>query len=337
MSAKGSRPIHFLYSGTYSCIYHPSPLCHRKLAEIEPYKKPMIGKIVRPVDSPQEWQLAQSLYKIDPNQFYFVYPYELCEIQAVQDSRKCPFMKKDQSLHMFKIPYGTHNLATYVSNRKQMISLKTFIPKVIHLMEGLSLFHKAGWIHQDIKTQNILEKNHEFRWIDFGISLKKNQIFDLEINGPFLNADYVIHPPEYRYFSRYYFISKGVESMETFVNNEWYLLHYILKEDKQRNIDLYQSYYTYDTFKQACQRLFDTLKHTSKTSLQKLFTHHVTKVDIYSFGMVLLHISPYLQLENTPASILFKQLIQSMIHPNIFERYNTQQCLKLLKQILKVL
>lgn len=332
-----SKRSKFLYSGLYSCIYHPSPLCHRKLEEIKKVSVPMIGKVMRPTDSLLEWRNALVLYKIDPDQRYFIYPYEMCEITPDEDSRECPLIKKEQPLHLLKRPYLSQTLMSYFVKRKHKIHLKDFIPKLIHLFEGLQLLHRHGYVHQDIKTQNILEKKHDFRWIDFGISLKKKDIFNLEVNAAFLNADYVIHPPEYRYFSRYYYISKKIESVNSFVDNEWYLLHYILTENKLRNIDLFQQFYSYEQFKQSCTNLFKTLQGKSKDTLQKILTLHVTKIDIYSFGTVLLHLLPYIHLDNQLLSTSYKQLIYHMIQPNIFERYNTKECLTMLSSMLKLI
>ena len=332
-----SKRSKFLYSGLYSCIYHPSPLCHRKIEEIKKVNTSMIGKVIRPTDSVLEWSNAHVLYKLDPDQFYFIYPYELCEITPTEDSRKCPLVKKDQKLHLLKRPYASQTLIRYMIQRKHKILLKDFLPKLKRLFEGLYLFHQHGYIHQDIKTSNILEKKHEFRWIDFGISLKKKDIYNLDVNAAFLNADYVIHPPEYRYFSRYYYISKKIENIDTFVDNEWYLLHYILTENKLRNIDLFQQFYTYEQFKESCTHLFQKLQGKSKGSIQKLLTQNSTKVDIYSFGTVLLHLLPYIHLDDTLLSTSYKQLIHHMIQPNVFERYNTKECLTLLNTMMKLI
>jgi serine/threonine protein kinase len=204
-------------------------------------------------------------------------------------------------------------------------------------LEGLSKLHKIGLIHQDIKVNNILEKDTTFKYIDFGISMKKKEIFDIERNAIYLNADYMIHPPEYRYFSRYYYISKKIETIDMFVDNEWYLLHYIIGENKVRNIDLYKKIYNYDDYKKKLSDMFDVLKSKTKLQIIKSFTDQVNKIDIYSLGMVLLHIHPYLQMDKT--SILAKSyitLLTNMINPNIFERYDTDDCINLIKQMIKL-
>ena len=332
-----TKKVKFLYEGNYSCVYHPSPLCTRKIDHIKRVNKPTVGKIMRPVDSLNEWSHAKELYKLDPKQNYFIYPYELCEVIPTVDSHKCHLVRKDQKVNMLTIPYANTNILHYFLKKKNPVSLNSFIPKLYHLLEGLSKLHKIGLIHQDIKVNNILEKDTTFKYIDFGISMKKKEIFDIERNAIYLNADYMIHPPEYRYFSRYYYISKKIETIDMFVDNEWYLLHYIIGENKVRNIDLYKKFYNYDDYKKHISDMFDVLKSKTKLQIIKSFTDQVNKIDIYSLGMVLLHIHPYLQMDKT--SILAKSyitLLTNMINPNIFERYDTSDCINLIKQMIKL-
>jgi len=332
-----TKQIKFLYEGNYSCVYYPPPKCDTKIDHIKHVNKPMVGKIIRPIDSLNEWDRAKELYKIDPKQKYFIYPYELCEILPTVDSHKCPLIQKNQKINMLTIPYVNNNILNYFIKKRKVL-LKNFIPKLYHLLEGLAKLHKFGLIHQDIKVNNILEKDHDFFYIDFGISMKKKDVFNVEKNAAYLNADYMIHPPEYRYFSHYYYISKKIEQIDMFVDNEWYMLHYIIGENKLRNIDLYKNFYSYDEYKIKFSKMFNMLKNKTKLQISKIFTDQVTKVDIYSLGMVLLHIHPYLQMD--PSSILAKSyimLITNMINPNIFERYDTLECLNFVKQLVELL
>jgi len=329
-----SKKVKFLYEGNFSCVYHPNPLCQRKIDQIPHKSTDMIGKIIRPIDSVIEWANAKELHTIDPKQNYFIYPQELCEIIPKQTSIKCNLVKKDQRMNMLKIPYANHTLIQDCMRHKKKISLLEFIPKLYHLFKGIELLHKNDLIHQDIKINNVVSDKTRIRLIDFGISIHIKDVFDLEKNAVYINNDYPIHPPEYRYFSRYYYLQKKIETPALFIENEWYLQNYIVPENKLHNLDLYKIFYSFEQYTAKIQALFDQLKDYTKPQLQKVFTNYATKIDIYGLGVALLHVYPYIEIDKTTISKQYFTLIQNMINPNVFERYDTEQCLKTLQALI---
>lgn len=335
----------FLYEGSYSCVYHPSPLCQRLIEQIKdtiPKNKEIdtsidyIGKMILPQDSLKEWKNAKLLSKIDPKQEYVIYPIRACENVPVRTSTKCHLIKKGQTIHVLYVPYEPHTLMDYVIRQKKKILMKDWIPMLYHLVQGLYLLHDHQMIHQDIKMNNVLvTKGNLLKWIDFGISMKSKDIFDVEKNALYLHTEYVFHPPEYRYFSRYYYINKKIEKANLFAEHEWYMLHFAIKDINVRNIDLYQIFYDYNTYKNEMEDLFKTLKGKSKDQIQDLFTQHVDKVDVYGLGLMLLHVYPYIEVNKTEISQLYFTMIKRMIQPNIFKRYTVRECLRDLQILLQ--
>ena len=348
MTKKGHSKIkstRFLYEGSYSCVYHPSPLCHRLIEQIKKnaLKNPednnnYVGKMILPQDSFIEWKNAKKIFKMDPLQEYFIYPVQVCENVPVRTSTKCHLIKKGQKIHALYIPYEPHTLLDYVIKRKKKIPMKEWISMLYHLMQGLNLLHDHKMIHQDIKINNVLvTKGELLKWIDFGISMNAKDIFNIEKNGFYLHTEYVFHPPEYRYFSRYYYIEKKIEQANFFADHEWYMLHFTVAEINVRNIDLYRIFYDYESYKKEMGELFKTLKGKTKEELQTLFTQQVDKVDVYGLGLMLLHVYPYIEVNKTETSQLYFTMIKNMIHPNIFKRYTTSECLRDLQHILQKL
>lgn len=333
----------FIYEGSYSCIYHPSPLCHRLIEQIKvnPLKDKntntnYIGKLILPHDGLIEWNNAKQLFKIDPLQEYIIYPIQLCENVPIRTSTKCHLIKKGQKMYVLYIPYEPYSLVEYVIKQKKKITMKQWIPMLYHLVQGLYLLHDHQIIHQDIKINNVMvTKGNFLKWIDFGISMKNKEIFNIEKNALYLHMDYVFHPPEYRYFSRYYYINKKIEQPTFFADHEWYMLHFIVSDINVRNIDLYRIFYNYNSYKTEIEELFDTLKGKTKDEVQQLFTEQANKVDIYSLGLLLLHVYPYIEINKTETSQLYFTMIKNMIQPNVFKRYTTRECLRYLQLILQ--
>ena len=335
----------FLYEGSYSCVYHPSPLCHRLIEQIKINSSKnkqattdYVGKMILPQDSLTEWKNAKALFKMDPLQEYVIYPVQACENIPVRTSTKCHLIKKGQKIHVLYIPYEPHTLADYVLKQKKKIPMKDWIPMLYHLVQGLYLLHDHHMIHQDIKINNVMvTKGNVLKWIDFGISMRSKDIFDIEKNALYLHTDYVFHPPEYRYFSRYYYIDKKIEQANLFADHEWYMLHFVITDVNIRNIDLYRIFYDYDTYKKEIEDLFKTLKGKTKDQIQKIFTEQVDKVDVYGLGLMLLHIYPYIEVNKSEISQLYFTMIKHMIQPNIFKRYTVRECLRDLQMILQKL
>lgn len=337
MTSKSIKKTKFLYEGPYSCVYYPSPTCNRVIDTIKKTETiDAVGKIILPKQGVYEWNYAKKLYRIDPLQKYFIYPLEMCEIKIQEKLRKCKQFEKNKVYNILKIPHEKLSLIDTLVKRKDKITLTEFLPKLYHLIDGLSKLHKAKILHHDIKYNNILFSNGEYKWIDFGNSIAYKDIFNTAKNG-YLYVDYIIHPPEYRYFSRYYYIDKGIENAKVFAENEWYLLHYIITPLSIKNIEIYRHFNTFEQYQEYINELFLQLKNKNKQDIEQLFTSQASKIDIYAVGNMLIHIYPYIQTEPNEQTTQFYNLIKHMIHPNILQRYDIIQCKEYIQKMLKVL
>lgn len=323
--------------GSTACISHPSISCSKNIERIETIKN-AIGKVFFHEDTiDTEWNISKKLYKIDPTQKHFIYPLEKCYVLPKDISNECPAKKLTAPIQL-KSKYAPDTLLNYIIRYTgETLSPLWFLQNVYYLLNSLELLHKKGIIHNDIKYNNIVvDKDSLWKYIDFGVSVRKQDYYNLDKNYV-LYTDYMIHPPEIRYFMRYYFIDKNIETFEQFVNNEWYLLHFFITENNYQNIDMYKYYYTYDDYQKQLQNMFSKLKSKSKSEVKKYLQKHVEKVDIYSLGLTLSHCYPYINIQKDDICYKIFILIQHMVHPNIFERWSLKECKKYVEKAIAVL
>jgi serine/threonine protein kinase len=323
-------------SGSESCIYHPSIPCSEKIEVLKEVKQ-SVGKVfLETKDAKREWNIAKQLFQIDPKQTYYIYPTTYCKVSTdTFPTDSCVFLTENtQKLSELKMKHVSNNLMEYSIKKKKRVSTEWFLKNILHTLHGLEKLHQHGYIHNDIKYNNVMVDQDQWKLIDFGISLEQKDYYDLQKNVS-LYTDYMIHPPEIRYYMRYYYLEKEIESPVQFIENEWYLLHFMISETRQRNIDIYKLYFEYSTYRDALQRFFKKVKYMSKRKLKKEMTKQVEKVDIYSLGLMLSQIYLYTNIQVNEEAFLIYSLIQHMIHPNMYERWSLPQCIRYVQQLLK--
>ena len=95
--------------------------------------------------------------------------------------------------------YISCNLESYVTNCKESDSLVT--PEIVlkKMRQVVSKLHECGYVHRDLKPDNILVKNNDILLIDLGFSTKiSNQIYNKRI-GSILFSSYNTHKLKYQY------------------------------------------------------------------------------------------------------------------------------------------
>ena len=165
-------PAKFLRSGSYGCTYRPPLTCD---GETTPDKN-TVTKLIQPDDAREELGFAKILEPVDPTQQYFVYPSRSCKRTLKQgqpdfsETDKCrPTHGLDDAMLLI-MPDGGTNLEDFDPRQKEYGA--TF-SGVRNLLEGLQKLHEAGYVHTDIKPENLVGFVDgavvKMRFIDFGL------------------------------------------------------------------------------------------------------------------------------------------------------------------------
>lgn len=198
-----------LGSGAYGCIIEPAIACDKNNNMDN-----KVSKILTEVDS-SEISFGKKLLKIDPNNKYFLYVIDSCEIKNnlknvinkdIIKCRKTLNVNRSAQLYNSLMIKGDMSLNDYTDNYKpDKRTLLKIIAKIL-LCSQVLLDNKLT--HYDIKGANIiLRKNkknkHDVLMIDFGGGFNPENRRDFIYNVVDRNVKY-IWPPEVWGLSRKY-------------------------------------------------------------------------------------------------------------------------------------
>jgi serine/threonine protein kinase len=160
-----------LGEGAYGCAFRPALACSRNTRN----RPDQISKLMEGEDAVQELKQRDLFYKIDPDQKYFLYPFEICDpkmpFRPTNNVKKCHVpMEVMKILQSFDGGQGVDKIRLTVD---QYIP---FFASLSNLFEGLEKAHNHGIVHNDIKPDNIVildtDSGFKTRFIDFGLSFK---------------------------------------------------------------------------------------------------------------------------------------------------------------------
>ena len=173
-----------LGEGSYGCTFYPAPRCANgsvfqtkntdNSSSIQ-----IVGKIVQdePIVS-DEVAIGKTIMGLRNASDYFALPTVMCEPEMPvrdPDVGRCDTISKAEKgtkFQMFGMPnagvpldvYRLTNRAEFATNFKQIF---------IHLLEGAVIYQDAGFVHNDIHTENILvDSSGKARYIDFGLAFR---------------------------------------------------------------------------------------------------------------------------------------------------------------------
>lgn len=125
-------------------------------------------------EDPMEIEMSKKLYKLDPNQNYFIYLYpEECEMVDMYDIQKCEYYKKRKGMkHIGRfMKYGGVNLQEYSSDLKKFglyPKLNQILKWFVKMVYALKILHDNNILHRDIKNLNMIILKDDIHLIDFG-------------------------------------------------------------------------------------------------------------------------------------------------------------------------
>lgn len=222
---------------------------------------------------------------------------------------------RDEDLHSLLLRnVGKDNMELFCKISKDMCGI----------MNGLKNLHKRGWVHHDIKSQNILFNKKPFRifLIDWGTSTRFSDVYNAYYYN-WLTADNSNHPPEYKSYAHYKY-------------------HYRFNEDDFAK-DYANNFYLFTLLK--IQPNYMMMLNRANHHLQKLFHKKgddilksiSPKSDVFALGLVFSQaylVMASAKLYGTSLHHKMIRLLKGMTHPDPTKRWSMRRCEEYLSSLL---
>ena len=175
--------------GGYGCVFKPSLICANDQSNAASYKD-KISKYIIHRHAETELSETKEVTDMDKKEKYHVGTPTMCNplpdsIKKEKDMTKCGMRKNPEKKVLLIMNDGGHSLTDWLDDKSRLLTafggadgpkkVRKFWIAAMNLINGVELFQKNGFIHNDIKPDNIVynPKKNEFKYIDFGISEKK--------------------------------------------------------------------------------------------------------------------------------------------------------------------
>jgi serine/threonine protein kinase len=332
----------FLGEGTYGCTFSPAIPCQVESVMDDLSRPRKINKKLTKVYSTQsdlqsEWKYAKILKQVDPKQEYFIYPRERCEIQRKiiekqPNANQCNLIKQSpkSSFPALQMMYGGMTFEQYV--RTKQPTVLDFLRIARHILKGIRKLHQFGWLHQDLKLDNILVNDQGIpHMIDYSLFTPVNNAFNHRVNL-YLRSKYWLHPPEYRIEMQIRRLGDRPSDAEisSFVNNiiteHMRSMEFKIQTDDKTNLDQYVlSYFSYSEY-------YNHIKEYVKSLIGKVHVigRHAVKIDVYSLGLTFMNLAYYLK-----GDVRYQEWLKGMIHPDPRKRLSTTMAIRKINEMMK--
>lgn len=169
-----------LGQGVYGCTFEPAPRCaggdvFRRVGGL-----PAVGKVTVE-DATEELGVGRAIMKLPLAAQYFAVPTETCrpeEPVADPDVRACRVISKagiGSRLTLLAMPAAGTALGKWSMNLPRLA--ENYERIFVHLLEGMVIYQRAGFIHNDIHHGNILvDEAGVARYIDFGLAFRPDEV-----------------------------------------------------------------------------------------------------------------------------------------------------------------
>ena len=212
--------------GDYGCLFkNPTPTCLETGKPIQAE----IGKIITESGNSQQTERKKTaiLKEIPELTNYIIVPTQACKAAPIQpdaDWNKCAVANESSDLLILGMRDGGQTLKQAVD--RPAFFCRNFLSILEHMLEGLLLFHAAGWNHTDIHDNNIMIDAHGTpRYIDFGLaSNKKNPNGEELERFTEFNPRLFFMPPEYHVYSLFIRGRDVPTAIQEIANSQQYFL-----------------------------------------------------------------------------------------------------------------
>lgn len=299
--------------GTYGCVYKPNLLCETGAYEplfgqnLGVRNDNIVSKFMNKKDAEKEISEYSKIDIIDSEHIYHLPKPVLCE------SLKIPDLLTDNNLEDCDLEltyndgvalnyiYGGIDLLKYIGEfqekaissdikyvERERLFIKLFL-SMEKLIFGIKNMNDSGFLHFDIKPQNIIcdinetENKYNFNFIDFGLS---GYISELQKTPQKLATGYYIWPIEGIYCNRqqfYYLKAKNLQPIKRTIKNA-----FTIKQTKHGLETMSSKIDGIDLYSDNINLIPNYFQYGENSSSYKNMVNEIwSKIDVYSMGLVL--------------------------------------------------
>lgn len=191
-----------LGAGVHGCTFEPAPRCAGGDVFRTIDGKPAVGKITDD-DPREELEIGRAIMALPLARQYFALPSVGCrpaDRYEDPESRRCGVITEaglTTRLSLLIMPEAGKQLGKWDHDLPRLAANYTRI--FIHLLEGMLIYQKAGYVHNDIHMGNVLvDDDNVARFIDFGIAFRPAEVSrwsDTNMSRRF-NPKHILQAPE---------------------------------------------------------------------------------------------------------------------------------------------
>ena len=192
-----------LGKGVHGCTFEPAPRCSGGDVFRTVDGKPAVGKITDE-DIRDELEIGRAIMALPLARQYFALPSIGCrpaDRYEDPDARSCNVITESgltTRLSMLIMPEAGAQLAKWADADLPRLA-DNYVRIFVHLLEGMLIYQKAGYVHNDVHMGNILvDDENVARYIDFGLAFKPADVkvwSDTNLNRTF-RSKHVLQAPE---------------------------------------------------------------------------------------------------------------------------------------------
>lgn len=313
--------------GNYGCVFKPHVKCDGQKTK----HKKAVGKVfVDQKEFENEMNINGVVDSIDPHHEFSIPLVDSCEVKRFtkkDQAKGCSLILNDLDkyslTHYHQLIYkdGGKDVKTILAQKGSLSRFSKMMKAMAPIFVGIQKLIEKGYVHQDIKPHNLLYDGSKLHLIDFGLLKPGTHIFQKN-NAHVLSYDYPYYPPEFKLFTT---PKGGINPL-------------YLKVMKNFNFNFIISGKTVDLL----DVIQNTLKVDMKDGLKYLIqnrkkAYRWEKIDIYSLGIVLLHLFIWSGLHrkeyktNTSGKRFqakIKILLKGMLEFDVAKRFTIEQTIE---------
>ncbi len=340
----------YIGSGSYGCAIKPGFSCSSNNEIVENSISKLFSEEIA---YQEEVNISKKVALLDKDNKFTLKMISNCQITPayintnVANISKCKITENKPKIYQIVYEYGGMDLQKlfiqgHITTAYPNLNIYQFLKSLLEVLKGLELLLKNGFVHRDIKMDNILYNGNKIILIDFGLLTTVEEVFkgtNLELyyeNDPFYYPNEIflfsalllkkeIADTNIPYIHKFL---KLVANFMAFDKNKFSKNPEYLKEIERLNKYLfakskaYNSYFK-ETYNKDTIHLFDMNEITLSVS---------KKIDVYQIGIVIYELVITMitiynpnEIKKIPLGIF--QLLREMLEPNPFERIDITQAI----------